>query len=210
MHWRLTLILLSLAVLTAPSWRAGATSLHPFSLDELIYVSDQIVVGDVVDVESRFTGDGRAIYTYVELAVSERLKGGTHGDTITVWVLGGEVGDVGLAVAGTPEFDPGEQVVLFLEDSPHGLSVLGWQQGKFALLFDHDRGEQIAQRTMPGAPQLLSDLGDEPLTLARLRETVLQRIEIGHVPLYRDIPGLLPHKRAAFRAHHGLPEEVTP
>lgn len=207
---RLTLILLSLALLTAWSGPAGATSMHPFSLDELIYVADQIVVGEVVGVEARFSRDGRAIYTYVDVAVTERLKGQPAGATLTVWVLGGEVGDVGMAVAGTPTFDTGEQVVLFLEDTVHGPSVLGWQQGKFALLYDRGRGELVAERTMPGAPALLADLGDAPPTLEQLRESVLQRVDAGHVPVYRDIPGLLPHKRAAFRAHHGLDGEVTP
>lgn len=210
MNPRSMLILLSLALATAPFGPAGATSMHSFSLDELIYVADHIVVGEVVDTEARFTRDGRAIYTYVDVRVSERLKGQPAGETVTLWVLGGEVGDVGLAVAGTPEFDTGEQVVLFLEETVHGLSVLGWQQGKFALLFDRDRGELIAERTMPGAPAQLRDLGEEPPTLARLRETVLERIGSDHVPIYRDIPGLLPHKRDAFRAHHGLPREVTP
>jgi hypothetical protein len=207
---RFTLILLSLALLTASSGPAGATSMHPFSLDELIYVADQIVVGEVVEVQARFARDGRAIYTYVDVAVTERLKGQPAGETLTVWVLGGEVGDVGLSVAGTPEFDTGEEVVLFLEDTARGPSVLGWQQGKFALQFDRDRGERVAQRTMPGAPAQLRDLGDEPPTLDQLRATIVERIESRHVPIYRDIPGLLPHKRAAFRAHHGLPEEVAP
>jgi hypothetical protein len=207
---RFSPILLSLALLTVLGGRASATSMHPFSLDELIYVADQIVVGEVVQVEARFAREGRAIYTYVDVAVTERLKGQPAGEILTVWVLGGEVGDVGLSVAGTPEFDVGEEVVLFLEDTARGPSVLGWQQGKFALLFDRDRGDRVARRTMPGAPALLRDLGDEPPTLDELRTAIVEQVVSHHVPVYRDIPGLLPHKRAAFRAHHGLDEEGTP
>ena len=208
MRWRLTSILLTLALLTTFGGRASATSMHPFSLDELIYVADHVVVGEVVSVESRFSRDGHAIYTYVEVAVSERLKG-AGGDTVTVWLLGGEVGDVGMAVEGTPEFDSGEQVLLFLEEMVHGLSVLGWAQGKFALLYDSGRGEAVAERPVGYDAELFDGFGGEPPTLTELRETVRQRVAAAHVPVYREIPGLPASKRAAFRAHHGLSEEVT-
>ena len=208
MRWRLTPILFTLALMTAPSGMAGATSMHPFSLDEMIYVADHVVVGEVVSVESRFARDGRAIYTYVEVAVGERLKG-SGGDTVTVWLLGGEVGDVGMAVEGTPAFDSGEQVLLFLEEMVHGLSVLGWAQGKFALLYDSDRGEPVAERPVGYDAELFGGFAGEAPTLAELRGTVLQRVAADHVPAYREIPGLPASKRAAFRTHHGLPQEVT-
>jgi len=168
-----------------------------------------VVVGEVVSAEARFSRDGRAIYTYVEVAVSERLKGRGE-DTITVWVLGGEVGDVGMAVDGVPRFDSGEQVVLFLEEMVHGLSVLGWEQGKFALLFDRDRGEAVAERPVGYDAELFGGFTGEPPTLDELRDLVRQRVAADHVPAYREIPGLPASKRAAFRTHHGLPEEVTP
>ena len=210
MRWRYTPILLSLTLLAVFGGRASATSMHPFSLDELIYVADSVVVGEVVDVQARFSRDGGAIFTYVDVAVSEHLKGEPAGDTLTVWVLGGEVGDVGMAVAGTPEFAVGEQVMLFIEDTVHGPTILGWQQGKFALRLDTERGEQVAERAVPQDPRLFGDLGGAPPTLTQLRDAVVQRVTGNYVPVYREIPGLLPHKRAAFRAQHGLPEEVTP
>ncbi len=208
MHWRLPLILLSLALLTAWSGRAGATTLHPFTLDELIYVADHIVVAEVVATEARVSADGRVILTFVELAVQEQLKGGTGERTLTVWVLGGQAGDWSMPVIGAPELDPGEQVLLFLEDLEHGPTVLGWKQGEFSLSLDRDRGELVARRELPSDSAIVEQFGTHTPSLDQLREAIQRRVEQQHVPAYRDIPGLLPHKREAFRAHHGLPGEV--
>ena len=208
MRWRHALVFLSLSLLAVLAVRAAATSMYPFSLDELIYVADHIVVAEVVDTEARFSDDGRVILTFVELAVHEQLKGDTGEQTLTVWVLGGQVGDWAMPVAGAPMLDPGEQVLLFLEDLDLGPTVLGWNQGKFSLSFERARGELVGQRDLPLDEIIVERFGTPAPDLAQLRETIQRRVEQQHVPAYRDIPGLLPHKRAAFRAHHGLAGEV--
>ncbi len=203
---------MGLLVVTAllAAGQARATTVHPFSLDELTYVADRIVVGQVLTTEANFTRDGSAIVTTVEVQVDEVLKGPAVAEPLAIRVLGGEAAGLVLRVEGTPRFDPGEQVLLFLEEGSHGLEVLGWAQGKLALVWNATAGETFAERTlrMDGA-----DSGDwmpaGGTPAAELTEAIRQRVGSGHVPTYREIPGMLPHKRAAFRAHWGLPDEGT-
>ncbi len=199
---------LGLLLLAAALWagQARATTVYPFSLDELIYVADRVVVGQVLTAEAAFTRDGGMIVTTVELQVDEVLKGPATDETLAIQVLGGEAAGLVLKVEGAPSFDPGETVLLFLEEGSHGLEVLGWAQGKLELEWNAGAGETYAHRRVvvagPGAEDWMPVSGT-PAT--ELSERIRARVVEGFVPTYREIPGLPPHKRDAFRAHWGLP-----
>lgn len=200
-----TLIVASLTMLCCG--RALATSMHPFTLDELAYVADRVVVGEVLSVEAAYTPDGGLIVTHVEVGVQETLKGPAD-DIVTAWVLGGTVGERTLSVEGTPSFTEGEKVLLFLEQDDHGLSVLGWAQGKYGMSWDESRGDWMLSRPLPAADDGSLKGLSGPQSLTAMRAALTPRL--GIVPAYREIPGLLVHKRAAFRTHWNLPEEVQP
>ena len=75
------------------------------------------------------------IFTYTEIEVLEALRGASNaGHTMVLRTLGGEVGEVGMAVAGTAKFREGEEVVVFLRDDPvraGDFQVIGMSQGKY-------------------------------------------------------------------------------
>lgn len=189
---------------------ARATTVHPFTLEELIYVADRIVVGEVVGMDSRHVLDGTSIHTHVDIDVEEVLKGAAAEGLQVVWLLGGVVGDQVMHSSGTPAFVPGERVLLFLEEDPHGFSVLGVFQGKLNLQICPERGEMVAfQGPFAGPdmlPRSLPTIAEDAASWENLRQTIVAQVTAGHVPTYREIPGLLEHKRRAFRAHWGLPE----
>jgi len=199
--------LVGLALMAAIGWTAGAraTTVHPFSLDELIYVADRIVVGQVLATQADFTPDGGAIVTTVEVQVEEVLKGAAVDGVLGVRVLGGETHGFALHVEGAPRFDAGERTLLFLEDGVYGPEVLGWAQGKLALEWNPDAGETFAHRNVVIGEDTAADwMPAAGLSAAALIDTIRLRVRAGHVPPYRDIPGLQPHKKAAFRDHWGL------
>ncbi len=198
-----TLIVGALAIFSCG--RALATSMHPFTLDELAYVADRVVSGEVLSVEASYATDG-LIVTHVEVGVQETLKGPAD-DIVTAWVIGGTVGGRTLSVDGTPSFSEGEKVLLFLEQDDHGLSVLGWTQGKFGMRWDEARGDWMLTRPLPAADNGSPERSPQSLTQTRTALTP----RLVAVPAYREIPGLLAHKRAAFRTHWNLPsQEVQP
>lgn len=197
-------LLVAAAALTAAP--ARATTVHPFSLDELIYVADRIVVGQVLSTDAAFTRDGGLIVTTVELQVAEVLKGPAAAETLGIQVLGGEAAGLALHVEGAPRFDPGEQVLLFIEEGPHGLEVLGWAQGKLDLEWNAGAGETYAhRRVLVAGPNTDDWMPAAGTPAAALTERIRALVRSGFVPTYREIPGLLAHKRDAFRAHWGLP-----
>jgi hypothetical protein len=103
--------LLVASLLALPGSLFATTFVVP-SDARLIAGADAIVSGVVIDVESRLDGTG-AIVTVSRIAVSEVLKG-TVEPSIDVMEQGGEIGDRGVWVHGTPRYTPGERVLLFL------------------------------------------------------------------------------------------------
>ncbi|MGD9903856.1 MAG: matrixin family metalloprotease [Vicinamibacterales bacterium] len=89
------------------------------------------VAGRVVEVTSRWDTPTRTIVTYVEVAVSRHLRGAVP-DRVVLKQLGGEVGGIGLFVAGQARFVPGEETVLLLAVSPRDgtLHTAGLGRGK--------------------------------------------------------------------------------
>ncbi len=203
MRSRIPAMLLLAGVAGALCGRAAAASMHPFTLEELTYVADRIVVGTVTTQQAAFTPDAEVIVTEVEIDVLEVLKGPAGLQTQTVRVLGGEVAGIGMHVEGAPRFDSGETVLLFLEELSWGFTVLGWHQGTFHVEYSPELGTEVAR------PQASAGEG-RAWALTALHEAIVADVRSDHVPTWREIPGLLPHKRAALRAHWGLPAEEGP
>jgi hypothetical protein len=82
-----------------------------------------------------------------ELRVDEAIKGPiAAGETIHVTELGGVVGDIGYAVAGSPRYASGQQVLLFLETNDRGEWVAkNMAVGKFDRAEDQ-RGRRLLVR----------------------------------------------------------------
>lgn len=141
---------LALALLLALP--ALATTLLRLDLGALARDADTVVRGRVLRVESRWAGDGMRIVTDVEVEVAEALKG-SPGARVTLTQPGGVVGDIGQVVQGMAAFDPGEEVVLFLEQRGGGkgaaarFRLRGMAQGKYRV----ERGSDGAAWAVPEA-----------------------------------------------------------
>src|SRR5438046_9289204 len=110
--------LLVFAILAASTARA-ATFIVP-SDRALVTASKAIVVATAGTSLWRWAPGGW-IETVTELRVEEAIKGRINaGETIHVTELGGMVGGVGYAVAGSPRYEKGERVLLFLETNDRG------------------------------------------------------------------------------------------
>jgi hypothetical protein len=121
-------------LLLAPSI-ASATQVEAMSLRALVSEADRVVVGTFVDTDSHYDDRGR-IVTDETFRVDETLHG-VHQATIVVRTLGGEVGDLGLVIAGEERHALGSRALLFLRtyapgDLPDGTIVfrpVGMSQG---------------------------------------------------------------------------------
>jgi len=129
---RLLLYIIIPAIVMLPSKPAHALMLKvPF--DELVKSSTCIVDGTVVKIESKWTQDGRAIYTDVTVSKRREFKGMTSTQEIVVRIPGGVVDKVGMVVEDMPRFTLGEQVILFLAHDGADYTVTGLYQGKYTV-----------------------------------------------------------------------------
>ncbi len=108
------------------------TSVRRLSFDELIQSASSIVEGSILDARTYRSADGKLILTSYTISVQENLKGSSS-SALTVTTIGGRIGNTLLYVSGMPVFQPGERAVLFLEKAGAYTTVVGLNQGKFAI-----------------------------------------------------------------------------
>jgi hypothetical protein len=107
-----------------------ATTVRRLSFDDLVTKAEVIVSGQVIDSRTYRTSDGKLILTSYTVQVGEAIKGKTPA-TVTVTTVGGKLGNTVLRVSGMPQFQTGENTVLFLERTGAYTTVVGLNQGKF-------------------------------------------------------------------------------
>src|SRR5262245_48115235 len=114
--------------------------------DHMIVTARAIVRGKVVSVETGLDKQNR-IFTYVTLKVREVLKGQINERRIVIKEPGGEVGDRGTLVFGTPRFEVGERVLLYLDTWQDGsLRVHEMLLGKFSIVQDPGSDDLVVTR----------------------------------------------------------------
>jgi hypothetical protein len=111
--------------------RDGLALMERMSLEELTTQADLIIAGKVEKVESRM--EGSAIFTYVSVKPTEEPIKGKKTEEVTIRLLGGEVGEIGLYVSDTPKFSEQETIIVFLKDKGNYKIVPGLIQGKFTV-----------------------------------------------------------------------------
>jgi hypothetical protein len=107
----------------------------PIALDELARNALVIVEGKVERATSAWNAERTQIRTTVRLKVDAFYKGDDGSSMLEIVLLGGVVGEDGLAIVGQPEFKLGERVFVFLRadwkanDAP----VVAMEHGKFTI-----------------------------------------------------------------------------
>src|SRR5215471_2726181 len=132
----------------------------------LIVGARSIITGRVLSISSRFNPPLGDVSTYVRVRVTESLKGDITGSEIVLREPGGRDGDLLSVSFGTPEFVPGEQVLLYLDTWPDGsLRVYEMFLGKFSISLAPETGRLIVARQTHGPDvDLIGQAPDGPVT----------------------------------------------
>lgn len=129
---------------------ADATTVVELKLEDLLELSDAVIVGDVRSADA-FVEDGR-VHTRIRVDVAEVWKG-TPDKTVEIVHMGGRTEERATIVHGMPAFLAGERVLVFLEQ-PNGLShyvVTGLTQGKYLIEALPDGGSLVVPQVDLGS-----------------------------------------------------------
>ena len=185
------LLLLTMVCTVAAAGVARSTTVIPPTFDALVSSAATIFVGEVMNVRSEWetTRNGRTIITLVTFRVEDVWKGDL-GAVTQLEFLGGEIGDLGMRVEGSPVFRLGQRDVLFVNSIVRAVSPLvGFMHGRMRVERDTVSGVDRV-RTFDGralgsvaqigpqraAPSLASIT---PMRLAELETAVRSRLGAG-------------------------------
>jgi len=164
---------------------ASATTLMHMSVARMTDAADVIVHAQCVGSATGW--DEGEIWTFTSFQTLEVWKGAAAAH-ITVRLLGGRAGNLTSSVAGVPHFQPGEEVVLFLQASGRGdYSIVSWVQGTFRIRRDPRTGKQSAVQDTadfatfdPATRQFVANgMRNLPLDILRARVGAAQRLRAG-------------------------------
>jgi hypothetical protein len=134
---RVTVASLSLALsITTLPILSPATTLYYKSFNDLMKEAEAVVSGRVVSVNSQYNAN-KEVYTFVTLDGVEVLSGAYPDSSLTVRLKGGKIEHDISHVIGSPEFEEGEKVILFLNGNGKNMvPFVGWTQGVFRVQQD--------------------------------------------------------------------------
>jgi hypothetical protein len=119
--------------------------------EQMVVESRAIVTGRVAGIFSTVDSRTDLVYTYVRLDVNRVLKGNIVSQQIVLKELGGETADHGTLVFGTPKFEVGRDVLVYLSSWPDGAPrVHQGFLGKFDINRDPATGREMVERQVEG------------------------------------------------------------
>jgi hypothetical protein len=181
-----SLIAVIVCLLFAPALRA--TVLVPAEFGEIVAGSQVIVYGRISDVHAEWSGDRRAIETVVSLEAASYLKGGP-GDVVTFRVPGGQIGRYKNVMVGAPQFQTGEETVLFLRaQGPSVAQIFGLSQGVFRVRVDARTGDRLV------VPPVLMRTGE---TAERVVRGAIDRTPLPIEAFAASVRAAMAHTRGA-------------
>lgn len=121
--------ILAVFLLAAAAATAEAVQIE-LSRPELCALSHHVVIGEVTDLETRWTtASGGGIERIVHVAVTDRIRG-ERTQSLEVTLPGGQIGDVGHWVEDVPRLMVNGRYLLFLATAMDGsLQVIGGEHG---------------------------------------------------------------------------------
>lgn len=143
---RLMTLCAALAVAAGTRDEAHAGTVRALNLAQMTDRADMIFTGRVTGKRADWNADRTRIFTYVTFDVDTYIKGGAGARSVTIRLLGGQVGRYLAHLPGTPQFVIGEEVLLFCAGAGARMpSVLGLSLGKFTIATS-SAGERILKR----------------------------------------------------------------
>lgn len=145
---------------------ARATVLQDWSLEERIARSDNVVSGTVKAQQARWDGD--QIVTDTIIAVRRTIFGPERRE-IMLTQLGGTIGETTLDIAGSAQFDVGDEVLLIVKRDQRGFErLVGMSLGAFIV-----QGKRLRQHIdvplMRGDGRLREPPGELVVDIERVR-----------------------------------------
>jgi hypothetical protein len=164
-------------VLLLATGRGVAATLIHLTVEEMAERSSAAFLGRCVAVEGELDPGEFGMVTHNVFEVQEYYKGDL-GRRVVISEPGGEVGGRVTHYPGTPQFQPGDEVVLFVWTGPSGRhQVIGLTQGSFRVARDPQTGEIMLKQDSPMARVIeprshthRASAGPVSLTLSSLRE----------------------------------------
>jgi hypothetical protein len=177
--------------------------------EELVVDSRVILTGRVRSYESAWDEAGSTIWTYVTVEVERVLKGNLDSKVVVLKQMGGEVGLVGMEVFGQPQFEPGGEVLLFLNTASDGtLHTAHCFMGMFKVFRDAS-GQKTLRRAVTDSVNLVARIDNEIVTDIADYQEYINRVE---GTLQREYSRI--EQREAERIHQPLvaipPEMLSP
>ncbi len=126
--------LVLLAVILVLQVGTSTALLPDFTKEELIQQSQSIILGTVQELRCAWSEDHTQIFTYATLKIQDQFKGQAVGETLTIQIPGGTVGDMTQWVSDTPKLETGMKVILhtFKQDTGYNW-IYGWEKGVLAV-----------------------------------------------------------------------------
>jgi hypothetical protein len=147
--------ILALGLLILLASPARSTQVQYRSIEALGAESALVVRGEVTGTRAYWNDAHTRILTETTVSVSESYKGSGPRELRLVQ-MGGVFDGVKMTVAGSLAWQPGENVVLFLEDSlPGRYRVAGFSQGKYRVERDPRTGEEFVRQDGLGEAELV-------------------------------------------------------
>ncbi len=144
---RFSLCALLALLAAAPTW---GTLVPTMSVEEMVDDSEIVIHGQVWRTWAAWDEGHQNIWTHYEILVAEVLKGSVDGKLV-VSEPGGTVGELSMAIVGTPRYEVGDEVVVFAERTPIGyLRTCGWRQGQFGVVTLDGSSEKVCAVGRPG------------------------------------------------------------
>ncbi len=160
---------------------AQATQVPALSLEKLIDQSEIIAHGRVTNSWPAWDTRHKYIWTHYRIEVLDPIRG-NPGASVVVSEPGGSLDGVSMSISGAPDYEVGEEAIVFLYHTPIGyLRTTGYQQGKYTVtsqmrVHTNMKGLELLKRdSSPGVS--LSTLDGLTVTefKARVRDAVGSR-----------------------------------
>jgi hypothetical protein len=124
-----------------------STTMLRLNTEGLTNKAREIVQGRVVKKHCEWSQNKTRINTTITIKVVRSIKGNLAKEEVAIRQPGGVIGDVGLKVSGFPDFQEGEEVLVFLQEGEEGFrKVVGLTQGKFRIITDKETGRKILDK----------------------------------------------------------------
>ncbi len=175
---RAPVLFLLIAGVVWPAAAVRAAVLRYLSLEDQCERAKIIVVAHAAGQSADWDDNRLRIYTDTRFEVEQTVKGGVAG-VVTVRQLGGQVGEVGMSVAGSPMLAKGGRYVLFLDRRPDGkYRVVGLSQGCYPVLTDAGGKARVLPNMAAGSGARLLGRPQGQAVSARSLDEFLARIRL--------------------------------